>query len=149
MSRLIGKYKGYYKYDNYKFQKFDKTYFTIEITHSDVEKNFYGCVEDDLSSGGMPGIGDIHGSLKEGKILFIKSMPYQGVFIESDSSGRYELQMDKSKRHQPIYYEGKTLPNGKYGGKWNFRHNGMITQIIIWLKGIKTGGTWEMSKVKE
>lgn len=144
-----GKYHGFYQLDDERYGKlrgFDKTYFTIEISDFD-GLQFKGWVEDDISTGGMEGKGDISGEIIGSKIFFVKRMPYLGQLFEDKTSGGYGLKIDKTAKHPPIYYNGIETENNHYKGKYNFRYFGINIRILIWLKRIKTGGTWEMTKV--
>ena len=128
-----GKYHGFYQYDDKKHEKlreFDKTYFTIEITNSN-GKQFNGWVEDDILTGGMEGKGAISGEIKQNRIYFVKQMPYQGLFLKDTIAEKYQLEIDKTRKHPPVYYEGNAINTNNYKGKWNFRFYNHLVNIII------------------
>jgi hypothetical protein len=143
-----GLYKGSYQFNNERIGRqrgFEKTYFTIVITDSDGH-SFNGWVEDDLSTGGMEGRGTVSGKLYSDGIEFVKNMPYLSIIREDSATGEYGQMIDKTKKHEPIYYDGVEIENNHYGGKWAFKY-GVLMQVAVWLMGAKMGGTWEMSKV--
>lgn len=145
----IGVYNGFYQFDNQEYVRqtgFVKTYFTIAITDS-VGHNFNGWVEDDLLSGGTEGRGTVSGKLYSNGIKFVKNMPYLSVITRDNNTGKYFRKVDKTKKHWPIYYDGVEIGSDNYRGSWVFKY-GVLMRLLIWISGAKTGGTWEMSKVK-
>jgi hypothetical protein len=139
-------YKGFFQFHHAAYGKlrgFEKTYFTICVTDFDGHK-FNGWIEDDMLTGGMEGRGTVSGAIYSDGILFVKNMPYMGLLVK-DGNGSYSSKVDKTRKHMPIYYDGVEAENEQYKGTWNFKY-GILVHIILWLKGIKTGGTWEMSK---
>jgi hypothetical protein len=144
-----GRYYGFYKFDNDEIRKssgFTKTNFTIEITKLEGEY-FSGWVEDDISTGGMEGRGIISGYILRNRISFVKQMPHLTMLYKNKTTGKYERKIDTTRKHLPIYYEGTISGTDNYVGKWNFRYYNHLINILVMFKRIKTGGTWEMSKV--
>ena len=141
-------YKGFFQYDHAAYGKLrgiDKTYFTIEVTDFDGHK-FNGWVEDDMLTGGMEGRGTVSGAIYSNGILFVKNMPFMGLLVK-DANGNYSTKVDKTRKHKPIYYDGVEAGSDHYRGTWDFKY-GILIHILLWIKGIKTGGKWEMSKIK-
>jgi hypothetical protein len=138
---MKGLYKGYYKYDKQSAQKnisLGVTFFFIEITESDGKK-FMGTAQDDIFSGGTPGIGIISGKLMGDKITFIKQMPIASFVIDGQKENFDE-------KHPKIYYEGiKT--DDKFTGTWKIKF-GLFKEGLLLLLGARTTGTWEMEKSK-
>ena len=72
----IGHWEGQYKFDKEVYQKmtgFNNTNFEIEIINVD-NNNFYGKVQDDLTTGGTQGIGEIQGKVSGDLVEFIKQI---------------------------------------------------------------------------
>ena len=79
-----GHWSGYYKFDKEDIQEkigFASTNFEIEITKTD-KQNFTGNVQDDMSTGGTEGIGEITGKVSGEKIKFIKQMPFLTLILD-------------------------------------------------------------------
>ena len=136
---MIGKYKGFYKYDKQKIQKsisHGVTFFFLEITETNGDK-FIGTVEDDKNTGGTPGTGVISGELIGDKISFIKQMPIAS-FVANGQMKTFD------KKHPKIYYEGVKIDE-KFIGTWKIKF-GLLMVGLLFLLGAKTTGTWEMEK---
>ncbi|MDO7853847.1 hypothetical protein [Hymenobacter convexus] len=138
-----GHWKGQYTFGNpahNKLRGFELTTFYIDITSVDGHQ-FSGTVEDDLSTGGTEGIGEITGKVSGDFIEFVKQMPVKTV-IEAD--GRRSTY---NKKHRKLYYSGKMAADGKsISGSWRFRSE------LIWVGLVPhvsepVGGTWSMALV--
>jgi len=143
---MHGTYKGFYKYDRKVHREaigFGKTYFTIIITETSRNK-FAGTVEDDVFTGGMHGLGTISGEINERTISFTKQMP-KAMSIVFDRSGTGKRKEMSHRKHSPIYYTGTEIKTGKYAGTWKIKA-GISAGILWFIMGIKTTGTWEMTK---
>ncbi len=137
---MKGKYKGYYIYDNPKFQQqinHDKTFFNIEITEFS-NGEFFGFVEDDIDTGGTPGKGIIKGEKNGNNVFFIKEMPI-AAFIINGKLKTYK------KKHPKIYYKG-IITDNNIEGEWKIK-SGFIMLGLSFLFGLKVSGTWMMEKV--
>jgi hypothetical protein len=141
----IGYWIGEYKFDKEVHQKmsgFDSTNFEIEITKVD-NCNFSGKVQDDLSTGGTEGIGEIIGKVSGEKIEFIKQMPVMTLMVGKDG-----IRKKLNKSHRKIYYQGIFSGDRKsISGKWRFKF-GFIWFGLIPIPVTPTKGTWTM-KIKE
>lgn len=141
----LGHWIGQYKYDKEKDQKligFDSTFFEIEITKVD-NNNFYGIVQDDLTTGGSEGIGEIYGKINNDKIEFIKQMPVVSLIV-GENGERETL----NQKHPKVYYSGTFSSDKKtISGQWRFKF-GFIWLGIIPFPIMPTKGTWTM-KLKE
>jgi hypothetical protein len=138
---MNGKYRGFYRYDNTRVQTsigFDKTYFRIDIT-KDLENEFNGTVEDDLSSGGTPGIGRVVGKCQEGVISFIKQMPIASAITVTGEKKTFNA------RHPKIHYEGIELEPGRFQGTWRIKF-GFIFIGLIPVPVSRMSGKWEMTR---
>jgi len=136
-------WEGIYKFDNPRIQKmvgFDHTNYTIIIDNFDTQ--FEGTVTDDISTGGMEGIGKIIGSLKGTSISFKKFMPVGDRFI--DWEGNREK---TNKKHSTLYYSGTLSANGKEAsGSWTFGYKLGFLFGFIPLPYHGGKGTWSMQK---
>ncbi len=116
---MKGIWQGQYWYNNHKMLteiiKNRKTNFKLHITHFD-KNNFSGTVEDDLVTGGTPGIGTIEGILKGNQILFIKKMPVKSIMYPD--GGLKNLRG----KHPNIYYSGiLNKETQTMNGSWKFK----------------------------
>lgn len=118
---------------------FEQTTFYVDLTC--VDKNeFTGRVQDDLSTGGTEGIGEISGKIRGKRVEFVKQMPVM-TLIASETGAR----ITQNRKHSKIYYSGTIAEDGKsMSGSWKFRF------AIIWIglvpyisRGV--GGTWKMA----
>ena len=141
----IGHWIGQYKFDKEVRQKmtgFDITNFEIEITIVE-NNNFVGKVQDDLTTGGTEGIGEIVGKISGEKIEFIKQMPIMTLLI-----GKEGTRKTINKKHRKIYYSGTFSSNRRsISGQWRFKF-GFIWFGLIPIPVIPTTGSWTM-KFKE
>jgi len=140
---MLGKWNGYYKYDNKKLQKLishEQTNFTITIDffEDDIIK---GAVIDDIKSGGMHGIGEIEGEVHKEFIYFEKRMPFESII--TDMKGTRKTTENK---HKPIFYQGKLISDNVYQGTWEFNKVWGFIFGIIPIKYRPGKGTWEMRK---
>jgi len=136
-----GHWAGQYKFDKEVHQKmtgFDSTNFDIEITSVD-NNNFIGKVQDDLTTGGTEGVGEIVGKISGDKIAFVKQMPILTVMIDKNGTRK-----TFNKRHKKIYYSG-TFSRDKttIKGKWKFKF-GFIWVGLIPFPVLPSYGTWTM-----
>jgi hypothetical protein len=137
----VGQYK-FYKEAHQKMSGFESTNFEIEITKVD-NNNFIGKVQDDLSTGGTEGIGEIIGKVTGEKIEFFKQMPIMTLLIGKDGTRK-----TLNKKHRKIYYQGIFSSDRKsISGHWRFKF-GFIWFGLIPIPVNPTKGTWTM-KLKE
>jgi hypothetical protein len=139
---MKGLWEGHYTYNKKSIQEkigFDKTLFKINIERFENNK-FSGSVEDDTTTGGTPGRGEITGNLNGDKVTFIKNMPVQVVF------NRKGVIIDQNKKQRPIYYNGQISNDGNIiTGTWKFKF-GFIMNSLILLLALPTSGKWQMAK---
>lgn len=125
---LEGNWSGSYTYnipEEYKTAKTREVNFNIIIQNVN-HIRFSGIVEDDLKTGGTPGIGNITGRFTKQKIKFIKKMPISASF---DIHGNHVI--DESKPHPTLIYNGFFSLDKQYiTGTWKFKR-----KKIFW-KGI-------------
>ena len=136
-----GTWTGQYKYDNnthLELRGFEATNFEIKIIDIDNEQ-FTGKVQDDLSTGGTEGIGDITGIVDGDKIEFVKQMPVLTVI-----AGRNGTRKTFNKKHRKIYYSGILSNDGKTAnGRWKFKAGFVLAGLML-IFGKGNGGTWTM-----
>lgn len=141
----IGHWIGQYTFDKEVHQKmigFDKTNFEIEITNID-NNNFYGKVQDDLTTGGSEGIGEIKGKLTGDTVEFVKQMPVMTLMI--DKNGTRKI---LNKKHPKIYYSGNFSNDRKsISGQWRSKF-GFIWFGFIPIPIPPTKGTWTMKLIE-
>ena len=141
----IGRWAGQYKYDKEILQKaigFDSTNFEIEITSID-NNIFLGKVQDDLTTGGTEGIGEIKGRVSGDAIEFVKHMPIMTLLV-----GKKATRKTLNKRHCKIYYSGTFSSDGKsMSGQWRFKF-GFIWFGLFPIPSIPTKGTWTMKLIE-
>lgn len=137
----IGHWVGQYKFDKEVHQKmtgFDSTNFEIEITTVD-NNNFLGKVQDDLTTGGTEGIGEIEGKVRGDIVEFVKQMPVMTLLV--GNKGRKNT---LNRKHRKIFYSGIFSSDRKsISGQWRFRF-GFIWFGLIPIPIAPTKGTWEM-----
>ncbi|MBJ6111721.1 hypothetical protein JAO73_22050 [Hymenobacter sp. BT523] len=141
-----GRWIGQYTFSNQVYNEmrgFEHTAFTIDIDDSS-GNSFAGRVQDDLTTGGTEGIGEIIGKVNGDVVEFVKQMPIMTLlFSDSGESRTY------NRKHNNIYYSGRLSENGKsISGSWKFKFS------IIWIGFIPyfskaVGGTWNMQLVEE
>ena len=137
----IGYWTGQYKYDRAELQRTtscNSTNFEIEITAIN-NNNFIGKVQDDLSTGGTEGIGEIRGKVSGEKIKFVKQMPILTVINPKNGTRK-----TFNKKHRKIYYQGVLLSDEKsISGQWRLKF-GFIWIWFIPIPVSSTKGTWTM-----
>lgn len=141
---MSGVWNGTYTYDipeEYKDERTKEVRFKIVI--DSVNKNqFKGTVEDDLSTGGTPGVGDINGKYNDYELTFEKDMPVYAR-IEMDGS----RSIDKNKKHPTIIYSGEFSRDKKIvTGTWKFKKKILVWKGIIPLWIIPGTGYFSMEK---
>lgn len=143
---MLGIWNGTYTYDMPEEYKDERTR-TVEfkIVINSVSKNqFIGTVEDNLSTGGTPGIGTITGEFDDNEIFFEKNMP---IFARIENDGSHSI--DKSKKHPSIIYEGEFSRSKKIiNGTWRFKKKALIFWkgfLPLWI----SPGTGHFSMEKE
>lgn len=141
-----GTWTGSYRFSDPKINKirgFEQTNFVIQIREVDGE-SFSGTVEDDLSTGGMEGVGEIHGKVIGDRIEFVKQMPRMTLLV--DKNGTRKTQ---NKKHRLLYYSGQFSADKKeIKGAWKFKP-GFIWYGIIPIPVGSTKGTWTMDLKEE
>ena len=121
---------------------FLQTNFDIEITSVD-KNNFIGKVQDDLSTGGTEGVGEITGNVVGENVHFIKQMPIMTLMIGKDGTRK-----TFNKKHRKIYYSGTFSSDRKsISGQWRFKF-GFLWIGFLPIPVIPTKGTWTM-KISE
>lgn len=140
-----GHWIGQYKFDEAVQQKmncFESTNFEIEITNIDNDV-FQGTVQDDLTTGGTEGVGEIQGKVTGDTVAFVKQMPIMTLIVDND--GRRK---NLNRKHRKIYYSGTFSSDKKsISGYWRFKF-GFIWFGLIPIPVTPTRGTWTM-KLKE
>ncbi len=139
---MKGTYKGSYWYTNGVSNTLKEltTKFQLHI-ETEVGTKITGTVEDDVASGGTPGVGTIEGDIHGNTITFVKQMPVV-AFFSTDGS-----MVTGKKPHKPIYYKGTIdAATGTIHGTWKLKfgitfHKGRLLIIPT------TKGTWEMQLV--
>jgi len=136
-----GTWKGQYKYDDKFHQKLkgvDATNFEIIITSTEGDR-FNGSVQDDLTTGGTEGIGEIVGKISGDKIEFIKQMPVMTVMVDKKGTRK-----TFNRKQRKIYYTGVFSNDRKtITGQWQFKF-GFIWIGIIPIPVQANKGTWAM-----
>ena len=140
-----GHWIGQYKFDKKTHQEisgFEATNFEMEITA--VENNkFVGKVQDDLSTGGTEGIGEVRGKVVGENIEFIKQMPIMTFILEKKG-----IRETLNRKHRKIYYSGTfSTDKNSINGHWRFK-SGFIWIGFIPVLVNPTKGTFTM-KLKE
>ncbi|HUI93249.1 MAG TPA: hypothetical protein VLX68_13460 [Chitinivibrionales bacterium] len=139
---MIGKWTGSYRYSGWLMRKlipYIETRFEINISEFDGH-TFKGTVQDDLSTGGTPGIGSIDGIISEYKIEFIKKMPIRASYL---TSGKHLI--EQGKKHPPIYYSGVFGPDlTEAGGKWRIKTGFALVGFLPALR-LPLRGEWTMA----
>ena len=137
-----GHWVGHYTFDNQVYNKirgFEQTNFDIEILSVDSNK-FIGKVEDDLSTGGTEGIGEITGNVSGENIEFVKQMPVMTILID-----KKDTRKTFNKKHRKIYYSGKfSKDRQSITGRWRFKF-GFVLFGLIPVPMAPSKGTWTMT----
>jgi len=136
-----GHWAGQYKFDKEVHQKmvgFDSTNFDIEITSVD-NNSFIGKVQDDLTTGGTEGVGEIVGKISGDKVEFVKQMPIMTLMVDKNGTRK-----TLNKRHKKIYYSGIFSTDRKtISGEWTIKL-GFIWVGFIPVPVLPMKGTWTM-----
>ena len=136
-----GYWTGSYTFQNKQHQfmlRHEQTNFEIIIQTSEQDL-FTGIVQDDLSTGGTAGIGEIKGKVRGDKIEFTKQMPIMTLLID-----RKGTRKTINKKHRKIYYSGTFSQDKKsLSGEWKFKF-GFIWMGIFPVPIIPTNGNWTM-----
>lgn len=126
---MTGIWIGTYTYnipDEFKDERTKEVEFTININLVKGKK-FEGSVEDNMSTGGTPGIGKITGEYSDHELLFEKNMP-----IHATIGRKGEHHIDKNKKHPTIVYEGEFSRDKKsVTGIWRFKKKVLVWRGII------------------
>lgn len=126
---MTGIWMGTYTYnipDEFKDERTKEVEFTININLVK-GKVFEGSVEDNLSTGGTPGIGKITGEYSDYELSFEKNMP-----IHATINKNREHLVDKNKKHPTIIYEGEFSRDKKIiTGIWKFKKKVLVWRGII------------------
>lgn len=137
-----GKWSGYYSFLNPEINKirgFDKTNFEIQILAVEANR-FTGKVQDELTTGGTEGIGEIIGQINGNEVQFVKKMPIMTLLV--DKNGTIKT---LNQKHRPIYYSGQFSNNKEtLTGTWRFKF-GFVWVGIIPIPIKPTKGTWTMT----
>ncbi len=137
-----GHWFGYYTFDNPAHNKargFEKTNFDVEILR--VENNsFMGKVQDDFSTGGTEGTGDIIGKVTGDNVAFVKQMPVMTILVDKKGTSK-----TFNRKHKNIFYSGKFSEDRKtISGIWRFKF-GFIFLGILPVPIIPAKGKWMMT----
>jgi hypothetical protein len=141
---MDGNWKGFYKYQSSAVSKItghEKTRFIIKINSFD-GINFEGEVSEDESTGGMDGVGIIKGNVSHGNIAFIKQMPFQVQIIDKEGTRN----LDRTKKHSPLYYHGTAIGENHFAGTWKFKQKWGLLFGLIPIYFSPGKGTWEMER---
>ena len=137
----VGHWIGEYKFDKELHQRmtgFDSTNFEIEITNVE-NGNFFGKVQDDLTTGGTEGIGEIKGKITGDIIEFVKQMPVMTLLVDKNGTRK-----TLNKKHRKIFYSGSFSSDRKsISGQWRFKF-GFICFGLFPIPILPTKGTWTM-----
>lgn len=140
-----GTWSGTYTYNIPEALKDERTKeveFTINI-HNVIKNSFKGTVEDNLKTGGSPGIGSIEGRFFDSYVRFEKKMPFNAR-IEKDGSHT----INENKKHPTIIYEGEfSRSKNKIHGAWRFKKKLFFWKGIIPLWVSIGNGKFEMNKI--
>ena len=138
---LQGIWKGTYTFYDKRVnlaRGFGHTAFVIEITALNGNQ-FTGTVQDDSETGGMEGVGTIHGNFDGKSIRFVKQMPVMTLLM-NDQGLRKKL----PKKHRPIYYSGTISADYKsIEGVWKFK-SGIVWMGLFPMPMVTSKGTWSM-----
>jgi hypothetical protein len=142
---MTGDWSGTYTYnipDEFKDEKTKEVEFTIKINKV-VGKRFEGIVQDNLETGGTPGIGSIQGEFSEYEASFEKNMP---ILCKIELDGTHTIEKDK--KHPTILYEGEFSRSKKQiSGNWRFKKKVLIWKGIIPFWVTPGHGNFKMNKI--
>lgn len=126
---LAGTWHGMYTYDqhiNLIPKERRSVSFTISIA-AVTGNQFTGTVQDDLATGGTPGIGKVTGTFTRHTLTFDKQMPINSMIDEQGNSVN-----DESKPHPAIRYSGSFSRNKQYvTGEWRFKKKKLIWRGLV------------------
>lgn len=141
---MVGKWNGNYDYDlpdKYIDERTQKVEFSIEIFNTE-DTTFRGTVEDDLSTGGTPGRGEIKGNYNGYDVTFEKLMPISAMI---DAKGNHIIK--EKKKHKAIIYQGVFSRDKKnVSGTWRFKKKMLGWYGIIPFWGYPGWGEFTMTK---
>jgi hypothetical protein len=141
----VGQWSGYYSFldkEITKIRGFEKTYFDIQILTVN-DNTFTGKVQDDLSSGGTEGIGEINGKIQGDRIDFVKTMPIMTVIIDKKGTKK-----TSNRKHRPIFYTGFfSSEDNTVTGTWRFKF-GFVWLGIVPVPVRPSKGVWSMTLKK-
>jgi hypothetical protein len=138
---MIGKWKGWYKYDDLKLEFVNAAqYYGFVINIETLSDNlFVGSVKDDSAVSPMREIGKIQGSVNGNTIYFRKLMP---VNYRLTLDGNYE---QTNKPHPIIHYKGKiNRIQMTARGRWYFKRKLALTFGFIPVLYRPGKGSWQM-----
>lgn len=138
---MVGKWKGTYRYSSKRIPeeiRNREVKFEMEICDFDGTV-FTGTIHDDVETGGMRGVGRISGTIRNGKVEFVKEMPMQAVYLPDGSK------VEENKPHRKIYYAGSLVDNHAEG-RWKFKW-GIGKVQNRWAIFPRSTGTWNMKKM--
>ncbi|MBK9422413.1 MAG: hypothetical protein IPN44_15405 [Flavobacteriales bacterium] len=79
-------------------------------------QQFQGTVKEDMGTGGMSAVGEIEGTLKAGRLHFVKRMPLHEMMFNDGSRKTSQMQ------HAEIFYDGRlSLDGASAEGTWKIR----------------------------
>ena len=115
----LGQWAGHYSFMDEKINKirgFEKTFFEIEILSVN-NNEFAGKIQDDLTTGGTEGIGQVSGKIVGDRIDFVKLMPVMTWIVDREGTRK-----TLNRKHSPIYYSGQFSSDGQ-----TFRGHGALS----------------------
>lgn len=142
--QLEGTWRGSYQYswpEDFEGEKTIEVSFTIGIDRV-AGQSFFGKVEDDLESGGTPGLGTIKGRYSDNGIEFEKQMP---VYATIDEKGNRVF--NEKKKHPVIIYTGDFSRSKMIiSGTWKFKKAVWLWKGIMPYRVSAGEGTFAMTK---
>lgn len=141
---MTGKWQGTYEYNRpagYENAQLTPVAFIIEIVASS-NGSFTGTVEDNLETGGTPGVGQINGTVIDGSVVFEKNMPVHGLYFPNGARI-----VNPDKKHPTILYTGKLEQDQFIHGTWKFKKPKFRWFGLLpwWYEG--GSGTFRMEKI--
>ena len=138
----VGNWNGYYSFldpEINKIRGFEKTNFNVQII-AVKDNKFTGKIQDDLTTGGTEGIGEVIGQVNGDKVEFVKKMPVMTVLVDRNGTRK-----TSNKKHRPIYYTGQLSGDKQtITGTWRFK-SGFVWLGIIPVRVRPSKGTWAMT----
>ena len=142
----LGQWTGHYSFMDEKINKirgYEKTFFEIEILSVN-NNEFAGKIQDDLTTGGTEGIGQVSGKIVGDRIDFVKLMPVMTLIVD-----RKGTRKTLNRKHRPIYYSGQFSSDGQtISGTWRFKF-GFVRIGIIPIPFLPSKGIWSMTRKNE